>query len=105
MAAIYPVRDFDRWKRRWDESARRMAEQGAVGHAVYQAVDDAAEVMILFEVTSLEQAQSLMRSPDERQPWLDEAGVDLYPSVFVGRLVERIHYDREPESGALGDQA
>jgi hypothetical protein len=67
----------------------RIAASG-VRPAIYRALDDAAEVMILQEIATERQAEQWIRHPDAAAGFMAEAGVGAYPPLFVGRLVQTL---------------
>jgi bacterioferritin-associated ferredoxin len=92
VVAIYPVPDFEAWKAVLDAGRQRRAGYGALRHWVYQAVDEPNEVMVAVEVDSLEHAEAMLEADNEMREWLDKAGVDIYPAIFVGAHVESAVY-------------
>ena len=87
LVAIHPVRDFATWERMLSEGIQRLEGQGVVGHRLYRSVDDPNEVMVAMEFASKEHAEALLQQSEQLRAWLDQAGVDIYPSVFIGTEV------------------
>jgi hypothetical protein len=83
MAAIHPVRDFAQFFAAVD----RYAPQGMVCHRLYRSLDDPTEVMSVVEFSSAEAAAAAIPDPDLREA-LDRAGIDVYPALFVGEIVD-----------------
>ena len=54
---------------------------------VFRSADDPNEVMVELELESLEDAKQMVRAPALRD-FLDHAGIDIYPPVFIGEVVE-----------------
>jgi hypothetical protein len=55
--------------------------------SVFRSVDDPNEVMVELELDSIEAAQAVIPSTDLRD-LLDRAGIEIYPPVFIGELVD-----------------
>jgi hypothetical protein len=87
LVAIHAVRDFATWERSLTEQLERLGALGVVGHRLYRSVDDPNEVMVALELESREHAEALMQDSEQLRAWLDRAGVEVYPSVFVGEEV------------------
>jgi hypothetical protein len=94
LVSIHPVADFDRYL---PEARRRFSVLGGRGvthRAIYRAVDDPNEVLVILDVRSREEAEALL-SVDSPE-YLDRAGVSVYPPIFIGALVD--------EATAEGDE-
>jgi hypothetical protein len=87
LVAIHPVRDFATWERSLMGALRQLDAHGVVGHRLYRSVDDPNEVMVALELESQGHAEALMQDAEALRAWLDRAGVDVYPSVFIGEQV------------------
>jgi hypothetical protein len=87
LVAIHPVRDYVTWGRMLAEGLQQLEGRGVVGHRLYRSVDDPNEVMVALELESKEHAEALLRDGDRLRAWLDQAGVEVYPSVFIGEEV------------------
>ena len=88
MVLIHPVRDFDDFINQFSLGGQRRAQRGIIRHSIHRAVDNPNEVMITFEFRSREDAENLLAADQAIQAWLDRAGVDIYPAVFLGELVD-----------------
>lgn len=60
---------------------------------VFQAFDNADEVLILQEFPDEDGARRWIDHPDAAAPWLTGAGVGAYPPVFVGRFLEMMRIE------------
>jgi len=85
VVAIYPVRDFEEFRRQFAGTEARAAELGMIAATVHRSVDNPNEVMVTFEMRSADDALALLTADDRVRAWMDRAGVDVYPAVFVGR--------------------
>ena len=53
---------------------------------IFDAFDDAREVMMLLEIDDEAHARHWLRDSDLAYEWMGKAGMGAYPPVFVGRL-------------------
>ncbi len=60
---------------------------------VFQAFDDAREVLILQEFPDEEGARQWIDHPDAAAEWMSGAGVGAYPALFVGRFFDSMRID------------
>ncbi|HEV8298033.1 MAG TPA: hypothetical protein VGQ20_12065 [Acidimicrobiales bacterium] len=88
LVAIYPVRDFDDFMREMSKNADARAARGITLHSIHRSVDDPNEVMVTVEFASREAAEVVLQAEDALRAWMDRAGVDFYPAVFVGERVD-----------------
>jgi hypothetical protein len=84
LAAIHSVRNFEEWF----ASIHEWPAPGLLNRAVYRSSDDPDEVMVAVEFASVEAAQAAIPGAGLRE-WLDRSGIDVYPAVFIGELVDR----------------
>lgn len=84
---IHSVPDYERWATVIRESRRPVP--GVTAMSVYRSVDDPNEVMVELDLESAEAAGQLISSEDLRD-LLDRAGVEIYPSAFVGQIVDEL---------------
>jgi hypothetical protein len=87
VTIIHSVPDYDRWVEVVRNSRREVP--GLVRRSVFRSMDDPNEVMVDMELESADAARELIPSVDLRQ-LLDRAGIEIYPPVFVGELVEEL---------------
>ncbi len=90
VVSTHDVADFERWKRAFDHGMAEVQQPGLVAHRLYRAVDDADEILVEFEFDELEHAKAFMARADE--VWLERAGLDVYPPVFVGAPIEVVEH-------------
>jgi hypothetical protein len=88
LATIHAVRDFDTWARAIDELEADLGT-GVVGRSVFRSLDDPNEVMIVLRMASIDHAKAFLPHFGMRD-LLDQAGVDIYPPVFLGQEVEEL---------------
>jgi hypothetical protein len=94
VAAIAPVGELDRLRASVHAAAARLAASGVRRFWIYRALDDQAEVMILQEIATEQQAEEWVAHPDASAAFMSEAGAGAYPPLFVGRLVQAIETPR-----------
>jgi hypothetical protein len=93
LVGIYPVRDFARWKAELDGAERGLARLGVTRHWILRGVDDSGEVMSVLELPSREAAERLLKSTEVDVPgWLERVGLEIYPSLFLGGLLDAHDY-------------
>jgi heme-degrading monooxygenase HmoA len=100
VAAIAPVGQLEEMRDRVHAAADRIAASGVRRFWIYRAVDDQAEVMILLQIATEQQAEEWIRHPDASAAFMSEAGEGAYPPLFVGHLVQAIEVP--PDSVASG---
>jgi hypothetical protein len=85
MVIIHSVPDYEGWV----TVARQdgLPDSRVMGMTVSQSVDDPNEVMVQLEFDSLDAAKELLASTRFRD-LLDRAGVEIYPPVFIGKVVD-----------------
>jgi hypothetical protein len=91
VTAIYAVPDFDRWAMMVRESRRQIP--GVVGMSIFRSIDDPNEIMVTLDVESADISKNVI-SADELRELLDKAGVDIYPPIFAGELVDELSTGR-----------
>jgi hypothetical protein len=92
VVAIHSVRDFTTWRQAIERTGEALDRQGVVRASIFRAVDEPNEVLVALEMTSRAQDEALLRDPTDYRDWFDRAGLDVYPSIFVGELVETIEH-------------
>jgi len=60
---------------------------------IFEAFDDAREVMFLHELTDEESASRWLNRPDIAAEWFSDAGVGAYPPLFIGRFAHTMHIE------------
>jgi hypothetical protein len=90
LTMIHRVADYAAWEallRRYPRSTR----PGLVRRAAFRSTDDPNEVMVELDFESAEAARSFLPSFDMTS-LLDEVGLDVYPPVFIGELIEDLGF-------------
>src|SRR5262249_40279791 len=88
VAAIAPVGrldGLDRMRASVHAAVPRLAASGVHRFWIYRALDDQAEVMILLQIATEQQAEQWIRHPGAAASFLAEAGAGAYPPPFVRR--------------------
>jgi heme-degrading monooxygenase HmoA len=88
LVAIFTVRDVGDFLRFFAEGESRRASQGVLGHSVHRAVDNPNEVMVTVELESRRAAEALLLADERLRAWMDRAGVELYPAIFIGEPID-----------------
>lgn len=60
---------------------------------IFDAFDDAREVMLLFHIDDESHARHWLRDSDLSSEWMGKAGIGAYPPVFIGRLERTLRVD------------
>lgn len=85
MAGIAKVEDYPRLRATLDRAVRA----GLCDRVeVLRAADDAAEMLVLVHVDSVERAEELLQHPRYTRAFFEQAGVEEYPPLFIGDLVD-----------------
>ena len=71
----------------------RFAEAGVHTLWVFHSFDDAREVMILQEIDDEASARRWIEQPDAAAGWMRNAGVGVYPPLFVGEFDSLVRID------------
>lgn len=87
LVAIYAVRDFEEFRAEMANNDTVRAQRGISLQSIHRSVDNPNEVMVTVELNSRAAAEELLQSPETLRAWMDRAGVDIYPAVFVGEVV------------------
>jgi hypothetical protein len=90
VAAIAPVGQLDQVRDHVHAAADRIAASGVRRFWIYRALDDQAEVMVLLQVATEQQAEQWAQHPDAAAAFMAEARAGAYPPLFVGRLAEAV---------------
>jgi hypothetical protein len=91
MTIIHRIADVDRWQdalRRHDE----LHHPGLLRRRAFRSTDDEHELMLELDFASAEAAMAYLPSLDLRG-LLDEMGLEVYPPVFVGAMVDELGMD------------
>ena len=76
----HTVRDYDAWKRVFDEHETVRRQHGATGHQLYRGADDPNEVTIVNYFPSREQAEAFATDPSLKEA-MERGGVIGEPRV------------------------
>lgn len=68
------------------ETAADLRDAGVRKLLIFDAFDNAREVMMLFEIDDEAHARHWLRETDIAVEWMGKAGMGAYPPVFVGKL-------------------
>jgi hypothetical protein len=68
---------------------------------VFQAFDDSREVLILQDIDTEDDARRWIRRHDAAADWMEEAGLGVYPPLFVGVFLSMLRVD-ESDADELG---
>jgi hypothetical protein len=99
LVTILPVPDYDAWVADVSASGEVLGRLGVTRHWLFRATDDHKEVMNVFELPSVEHAKRMLRDPDLDIPaWLDRAGLEIYPTFFLGEPTEFKEYPAASEA-------
>ena len=78
----HKVKDFNAWKKVYDEFETTRDDFGLKEHYAFQSVDDSNHVMVVGE-GKLEAIQKFMGSDDLKRG-MERAGITGPPNIFVG---------------------
>ncbi len=95
VAAIASVRDVSTLTEGVRSAMQRFTAAGIRKTWVFQAFDDAHEVLILQEFPDEEGARTWMEHPDAAAEWMSGAGVGAYPPLFVGRFFDMMRIEAD----------
>ena len=87
----HTVRDYDAWKRVFDEHEAVRREHGAAGHQLYRGADDPNEVTIVNQFPSREQAEAFAADPSLKEA-MERGGVISEPRITWARETEDVDY-------------
>jgi hypothetical protein len=96
LASVYRVHDPGHM---WAQIAARQSQLATLGahHAVvYLSTQEPGLVLVTIGIRRREPVVRMMRSPAIRE-WFDVAGVDDFPLVFAGEIVEKIDIAASPD--------
>ena len=93
VASIFRAADYGKYLDRVHASRQQFVDVGMRQFWIYRALDDAAEIMSLQEIDSHRHAQAWLDYQAAVGDFYREAGVGVYPPIFVGTLGEVIQID------------
>ena len=82
MFIRHDVADYDAWKKGYDDFDETRRGMGVTGDAVYQAVDNPADVTVTHDFESADAATSFVSS-QELKGAMENAGVVGQPQVWI----------------------
>ena len=85
------VRDYDAWKKVFDEHRAVREKHGATGHLVYRGAEDRNAVTILNHFPSRQRAESFAADPSLKEA-MERAGVDGVPTITFLEEAEGLDY-------------
>ena len=89
LAADYRVPDFDHWWAAFTREVPRLPSLGARHIVVYRSLADASRVFVTIGFRERRPVDAVLRSPGMFS-WFDAAGVEEFPPMFVGEVVEKL---------------
>ena len=87
----HTVRDFDAWKRVFDEHESVRRQHGATGHELYRGADDPNAVTVVNHFPSREQAEAFATDPSLKEA-MERGGVVSEPRVSWVEESESVDY-------------
>ena len=75
------------------ETADDLRDSGVRSLLIFDAFDNAREVMMLFQIDDEAHARHWLRDSELAAEWMGKAGIGAYPPVFVGRLQRAFRID------------
>lgn len=75
------------------ETADDLRDSGVRSLLIFDAFDNAREVMMLFQIDDEAHARHWLRDSELAAEWMGKAGIGAYPPVFVGRLKRALRID------------
>lgn len=76
------VKDFDEWKKIFDDDDKNRKSAGSMGGHVFRSLDDPNEAFVLIEYNDLDKAKKFFGS-DELKETMKTAGVIGKPDVYI----------------------
>ncbi len=95
VAAIASVHDVSTLTEGVRSAMQRFTAAGIRKTWLFQAFDDAHEVLILQEFPDEEGARTWMEHPDAAAEWMSRAGAGSYPPLFVGRIFDTMRIEAD----------
>ena len=98
LTVIYPVPDFERWANVLRADAEPVP--GVERMTVHRSIDDGDEVMVELDLVSAADARAVLQNPRLRE-FFDQTGVEVYPPVFIGEIVDDLSSDGPDAASAF----
>ena len=89
LAADYRVPDLGRLMAHIADNAARLTPIGAHHIVTYRSICEADRILVTIGLRHHDSIADLMRS-EAMFGWFDEAGVDDFPAIFSGEVLEKI---------------
>lgn len=67
---------------------------------IFDAFDNAREVMMLFQIDDEKHARHWLRDSELSTEWMGKAGMGAYPPIFIGRLRGTLRVNEAEPTGA-----
>jgi quinol monooxygenase YgiN len=90
MATIYvkhQVKDFDSWKRNYDEFATVRKDNGVIRASLHRDANDANTVIVMHRFENVGAAESFLNS-DELKSAMENSGVVGQPEIWLCEDIE-----------------
>jgi hypothetical protein len=81
------VKDWDTWKKEFDQNKQLRIDGGLIDRAVGHAIDDTHQVSIVFAITDMTKAKAFLQSKDLKDK-MEKAGVEGKPVPFYYNIVK-----------------
>jgi len=91
MFVRHTVRDYDAWKRTYDEFASVRKEKGVTGASVHRDPEDANTIIVTHQFADMAAARAFAGS-EELKSAMANAGVTGPPEIWFGEDLERTPY-------------
>jgi hypothetical protein len=82
------------------ETAGELRAAGVRRMLIFDAFDNAREVMMLFQIDDEAHARHWLRDSELSTEWMGKAGIGAYPPVFIGTLQRIIGVDEAGRAGS-----
>lgn len=80
------------------ETADELRAAGVRRLLIFDAFDNASEVMMLFQIDDENHARHWLRDSELSTEWMGKAGMGAYPPVFVGKLQSMLRVDEADQT-------
>ena len=81
LIMMHKVKDWDAWKKEFDNHKQARLDAGLIDRALGHAVDDNHQAVIVFAVTDMAKAKAFLQSADLKDK-MEKAGVEGKPTSF-----------------------
>ena len=80
IVVLHRVRDYEAWRRVYDEAEPLQKAGGVTAESVYRAKDDPNNVLVLHSFGTMAEADAFVASPELREA-MQRGGVDGAPRI------------------------